>query len=207
MCRNLENELGWFKPLEPLALTPVNPNKQISLFKWEERSCFPCLLRFPSLTLTYLVASLLCLFYSSRSEAGILTLLIAPLQNHVCCWIGAEEALVMGLTLGSSVALASTLGPFSPSQICALRYEESQLPESINRHKSITTLENICWNNNNMAANVYWKLTLSKHDSNPSTSTNSRNPHNNPMGQAFVWSLLYQRGHTGAERVTIFPGS
>lgn len=117
MCRNLENELGWFKPLEPLALTPVNPNKQISLFKWEERSCFPCLLRFPSLTLTYLVASLLCLFYSSRSEAGILTLLIAPLQNHVCCWIGAEEALVMGLTLGSSVALASTLGPFSPSQI------------------------------------------------------------------------------------------
>lgn len=31
MCRNLENERGDSKPLEPLALTPVKPDKQISI--------------------------------------------------------------------------------------------------------------------------------------------------------------------------------
>lgn len=70
MQRNMKNELGDWKALEPLALTSVKPNKQISVQVGRGE--------LPSLPFK---ASVLCLFYFSRSEAVALTLLTAPLQS------------------------------------------------------------------------------------------------------------------------------
>lgn len=74
MKRNMKNELGDSKALEPLALTSVKPNKQILLQVGRGE-----LLSLP------FKASMLCLFYSYRSEAVALTLLTAPLQSPRSC--------------------------------------------------------------------------------------------------------------------------
>lgn len=65
---------GDSKALEPLALTSVKPNKQISVQVGRGE--------LPSLPFK---APVLCLFYFSRSEAVALTLLTAPLQSPRSC--------------------------------------------------------------------------------------------------------------------------